>query len=164
MLSKNFWQTTYVLDFGRRSKYRFFGIDGETGRQSAVATIPVDRPAYMHSFGMTERYLVVAEFPLVVNPLRLLLSGQPFIRNYRWEPDRGVRFHVVEKEGGRVVRTARAAAFFAFHHVNAFEEGGDVVVDIVTSPDAAVIDQLYLDRLLRASRSLPRGNSPASGS
>jgi beta,beta-carotene 9',10'-dioxygenase len=100
---------------------------------------------------MTERYLIVAEFPLVVNPLRLLLSGQPFIRNYRWEPDRGVRFHVVEKEGGRVIRTARAAAFFAFHHVNAFEKGDDVVVDIVTNPDPAVIDQLYVDRLRSAS-------------
>jgi beta,beta-carotene 9',10'-dioxygenase len=100
---------------------------------------------------MTERYLIVAEFPLVVNPLRLLLSGQPFIRNYRWEPDRGVRFHVVEKEWGRVIRTARAAAFFAFHHVNAFEKGDDVVVDIVTNPDPAVIDQLYVDRLRSAS-------------
>jgi beta,beta-carotene 9',10'-dioxygenase len=140
----------YMLDFGWRSKYRLFGIDRETGRQSVLATIPVERPAYMHSFGMTERYLILAEFPLVVNPLRLLFSGQPFIRNYRWEPDRGVRFHVVEKEGGRVVRTARAAAFFAFHHVNAFEDGDEVVVDIVTNPDAAVIDQLYLDRLRSA--------------
>jgi carotenoid cleavage dioxygenase-like enzyme len=92
----------------------------------------------------------VAEFPLVVNPLRLLLSGQPLIRNYRWEPKRGVRFHVVEKEGGRVVRTAQAEAFFAFHHVNAFEEGDDLVVDIVTNPDPAVIEQLYLDRLRSA--------------
>jgi beta,beta-carotene 9',10'-dioxygenase len=88
----------------------------------------------MHSFGMTERYLILAEFPLVVDPLRLLFSGQPFIRNYLWEPDRGVRFHVVEKEGGRLVRTARGAAFFAFHHVNAFEEGDEVVVDIVAKP------------------------------
>jgi beta,beta-carotene 9',10'-dioxygenase len=140
----------YVLDFGWRSKYRLFGIDQKTGRQSMVATIPVERPAYMHSFGMTERYLILAEFPLVVDPLRLLFSGQPFIRNYQWEPDRGVRFNVVEKEGGRLVRTVRSAAFFAFHHVNAFEEGDDVVVDIVASPDAAVIDQLYLDRLRSA--------------
>src|SRR5262245_4553623 len=137
----------YVLDFGWRSKYRFFGIDQETGRQSEVAALPAERPAYAHSFGMTERYLILAEFPLVVNPLRLLLSGQPFIRNYRWEPDRGVRFRVVEKDGGRLVRAARGAAFFAFHHVNAFEEGDDVVVDIVAHPDSAAIDQLYLDRL-----------------
>jgi carotenoid cleavage dioxygenase-like enzyme len=137
-----------MLDFGRQSKYRFFSIDQETGRQCEVATIPVETPAYVHSFGMTERYLILAEFPLVVNPLRLRFSGKPFIRNYEWEPDRGARFHIVEKESGRLVRTARSTAFFAFHHVNAFEKDGDeVVVDIVAYPDPALIDQLYLDRL-----------------
>jgi beta,beta-carotene 9',10'-dioxygenase len=142
----------YVLDFGRQSTYRFFGIDQKTGRQSVVATVPVERPAYVHSFGMTERYLILARFPLVVNPLRLRFSGQPFIRNYRWEPNRGTEFHVLDKESGRSIRTAQGAPFFAFHHANAFEEGEDVVVDIVIRPDATVIDQLYLDRLRSAEK------------
>lgn len=142
---------THVLDFGWRSKYRFFSIDEETGQESIVATIPVDRPAYLHSFGMTERYLVLVEFPLVVNPLELLLSGKPFIRNYHWRPDRGTRFHIIEKDSGRVLRTARGSTCFAFHHVNAFEEGDDVVVDIIIHPDATVIDQLYLEHLRSAN-------------
>ena len=142
----------YVLDFGRRSKYRFFSIDQQTGRQSEVATIPVERPSYAHSFGMTKRYLILARFPLVVNPLRLRFSGEPFIRNYRWEPNRGTEFHVLDKESGRLILTAQGAPFFAFHHANAFEEGDDVVVDIVTHPDATVIDQLYLDRLRSAEK------------
>jgi carotenoid cleavage dioxygenase-like enzyme len=49
-----------------------------------------------------------------------------------------------------VVRTGRAQAFFAFHHVNAFEDGDEVVADLVSYPDAGVIDQLYLDRLRSA--------------
>jgi len=138
---------SHLVDFGWRSKYHLLAIDEATGRETILATIPVDRPAYMHSFGMTERYLVLTEFPLVVNPLKLLLSGQPFIRNYQWRPDRGVRFHVIDKESGRLVRTARSETFFAFHHVNAFEEGDDICLDIVTRPDATIIDQLYLDRL-----------------
>lgn len=141
----------FVLDFGWSSKYRLFTIDGETGREAVLSTIRVDRPAYVHSFGMTARYLVLAEFPLIVNPLKLLLSGQPFIRNYRWRPERGVRFHIVEKESGRVVRMAHSAAFFAFHHANAFEDGDDVVLDIVVHRDASVIDQFYLDRLRSAA-------------
>ena len=80
---------SYLLEFGWKSRYHLFGIDQATGRQAVVATIPVERPAYMHSFGMTERYLVLAEFPLVVNPLRLKFGGEPFIRNYRWEPGAG---------------------------------------------------------------------------
>jgi beta,beta-carotene 9',10'-dioxygenase len=141
---------TYVLEFGRKSKYHLFGIDQGTGQEAVVATLTAERPAYIHSFGMTERYLVVAEFPLVVNPLRLKFSGKPFIRNYRWEPDRGVRFHIIDKETGQVVRRARSRAVFAFHHVNAFEEGDEVVVDIVAFPDSTVIDQLYLERLRSA--------------
>lgn len=138
---------TYLLEFGPRSRYHLVSLDERTGREAIVATIPVDRPAYMHSFGMTERYLVVTEFPLVVNPLRLLFGGQPFIRNYRWRPERGLRMHVVEKDSGRVVRTARADACFAFHHVNAFEEADDIILDMVCRPDSTVIDQLFLDRL-----------------
>jgi carotenoid cleavage dioxygenase-like enzyme len=141
---------SYVLDFGRRSTYRLFRIDGDTGRQSLVGEIAVERPAYVHSFGMTERYLILAEVPLVVNPLRLRFGGRPFICNYEWEPDRGVRLHVMEKASGRVVRKAQTRAFFAFHHVNAYEDGDEVVVDIVVYPDAGVIDQLYLDRLRSA--------------
>jgi carotenoid cleavage dioxygenase-like enzyme len=140
----------YLVDFGYRSKYQVLAIDEKTGQETVFATIPVDRPAYMHSFGMTERYLILTEFPLVVSPLKLLLSGKPFIRNYQWQPQRGVRFYVIEKDSGRLVRTARTDAFFAFHHVNAFEEGDDVVVDVITQPDATIIDQLYLERL-RAS-------------
>ena len=141
---------TYLLEFGRKSKYHLLGIDQATGQEAVVATLPAERPAYIHSFGMSERYLVLAEFPLVVNPLRLKFSGKPFIRNYRWEPDRGVRFHIVDKESGQVVRTARSRAVFAFHHVNAFEDGDEVVVDIVAFPDSGVIDQLYLERLRSA--------------
>lgn len=143
---------SYLVDFGMKSKYHLLAIDQASGRQTVLATIPVDRPAYMHSFGMTERYLVLTEFPLVVSPLRLLLSGQPFIRNYQWQPERGVRFHVVEKDSGRLVRTARSEAFFTFHHINAFEDGDEIVLDMVTRPDATIIDLLYLDRL--------RGDAP----
>jgi beta,beta-carotene 9',10'-dioxygenase len=140
-------QYSYMLKFARRSLYRIIRLAMDTGQQESVAELPVDRPAYMHSFGMTARYLVLTEFPLIVDPLRLRFSGRPFIENYRWEPDRGARFHVIDKESGRLVRTATADPCFAFHHVNAFEEDDRLVIDIVTFPDARIIQELYLDRL-----------------
>src|SRR5262249_14750246 len=103
---------SYMLEFGWTSRYHLFSIDQAMGRRTILGTIPVERPAYMHSFGMTEHYLVLAEFPLVVNPLRLKFSGKPFIQNYAWEPERGVRFHIVAKETGQVVHTAQSQAIF----------------------------------------------------
>ena len=55
----------------------------------------------MHSFGLTERWLVLAEFPYVVNPLRLAFSGRPYIENYRWRPELGTRFHLFDRAHGR---------------------------------------------------------------
>lgn len=136
----------YIADFGLSSLYRLCRI-GDDGNQRQIAEIPVKRPAYMHSFGMSEDHLILTEFPLVVNPIDLKLSGKPFIRNYRWEPERGLVFHVVTKDSGKVVRTARADASFAFHHVNAFAAKGGIAVDAIVYPDASIIDQLYLSRL-----------------
>jgi carotenoid cleavage dioxygenase-like enzyme len=134
---------SYVIAFGRRSRYRLFAIPDDGGEQRVVAEMEIDKPAYMHSFAMTERYLILSEFPLVVDPLRLMLAAEPFIKNYRWTPQRGLRFHVFDKDGGGLVASAEAPSAFCFHHVNAFEDGDDIKIDLGAYDDAGVIDQLY---------------------
>jgi carotenoid cleavage dioxygenase-like enzyme len=142
----------YAAKLGARSSYRFYAIDqlenDPHGRKPrAIASLPVSEPAYMHSFGLTERWLVLAEFPYVVNPLALALSGRPYIENYRWKPERGTRFTLVDRLSGEAMTGFQTDACFAFHHVNAYEDGGEVVVDLCTYPDASIIEDLYLDRL-----------------
>jgi carotenoid cleavage dioxygenase-like enzyme len=83
----------------------------------------------------------------VLNPLRLAYGDRPFIESYRWEPERGTRFRVIDRRDGRLVRSVEGEPFFCFHHVNAWDEGDDVVIDLLAYPDASVIDALYLDRL-----------------
>jgi carotenoid cleavage dioxygenase-like enzyme len=138
---------TYVTEFGRQSKYHLAGISPGSRSRDVLATLDVDRPRYMHSFGMTERYVILAEWPIVVNPLDLLLRGEPFIENFEWQPERGTRFRILRKSDGEEVATCQADAAFAFHHVNAFEQNDEIVCDVVTYPDASIIDDLYLDRL-----------------
>jgi carotenoid cleavage dioxygenase-like enzyme len=48
-----------------------------------------------------------------------------------------------------------ADAAFGFHHVNAFERDGEIACDIITYPDAGIIDELYLDEL--------RSDAPSPG-
>jgi beta,beta-carotene 9',10'-dioxygenase len=88
----------------------------------------------MHSFGMTENYVILSEFPLVVNPLNLLLWLKPYIENFRWKPERGTPFWVMNRRTGELVARYEADPFFAFHHVNAFERGDELVVDIAPTP------------------------------
>lgn len=146
--------SSFVL-FGRKSVYRLVEIDARTGEAKVLADMPAAEPAYMHSFGMSGDHLILAEFPFVVNPLRLLLSGKPFICNYKWRPERGLKFHIVPKAGGGRSAVATGEAAFAFHHVNAFEDGDAVLVDMVTHRDASAIGALYLDRLREGSQPEP---------
>jgi beta,beta-carotene 9',10'-dioxygenase len=139
-----------ITHFSRTSEYRIFQLPAGTGspRRKTVARIPAREPAYMHSFGQTESHVVLAEYPLVVNPLRMLLTGRPYAENLEWKPERPARFHVVARESGNRAGLHEAEGFFAFHHVNAFERDGEILVDLLAYPDDAVIRDHYMDALL----------------
>jgi carotenoid cleavage dioxygenase-like enzyme len=137
----------YAAKLGPRSSYRFFSLDPGASEPSVLASLPVREPAYMHSFGLTERWLVLAEFPLVVNPLALALSGRPYIENYRWKPQLGTRFTLVDRRSGAAAGGFATEACFSFHHVNAYDDDGEVVVDLCAYDDPRVIEDLYLERL-----------------
>ncbi len=137
----------YAAKLGPRNSYRFFRLGPESSKPEVIGATPVREPGYVHSFGLTERWLVLAEFPFVVNPLRLAFSGRPYIENYRWKPERGTRFLLFDRRTGEVVGPFETEARFGFHHVNAYEESDEVVVDICTARDAGVVEDLYLERL-----------------
>jgi carotenoid cleavage dioxygenase-like enzyme len=158
----------YAAKLGPRNSYRFFLLRPESSRPQVIASLPVREPAYMHSFGLTERRLVLAEFPYVVNPLRLASSGRPYIENYRWKPELGTRFHLFDRATGQAAGPFVTEPRFGFHHVNAYEEDGDVVVDICTAADARIVEDFYLERL-RAGKPVAHAHlerfriSPATG-
>jgi carotenoid cleavage dioxygenase-like enzyme len=138
----------YVTRVSRTSSYNVHSMAPGDMRRTLIGSVKVPEPAYMHSFGMTERYVVLAEFPRFFQPISLAFKRGPFIANSRWKPEKGARFLLMEKRSGRVA-AFQAEAFFAFHHVNAFEQGDDVVVDVAAYRDDGIIDKLLLDELVR---------------
>jgi beta,beta-carotene 9',10'-dioxygenase len=145
----------YALKLGARNEYRFFHLAPDSDKPQVTTRIAVKRPAYVHSFGLTERFIVLAEFPWVVNPLALALSGKPYAENFKWEPGSGTRFFLIDRETGKASEPILTDPFFAFHHLNAYEdEDGTIVADLQTYPDASVVESLYMDKL-RSGAGLP---------
>lgn len=139
----------YLMRFSLTSTYKVYCIARGGKSRSLLGSVSVKEPAYMHSFGMTENYIILVEFPLVVQPLQLLWSNKPFIENYRWKPERGTRFIVMSKRDGKLVGIYEGPAFFAFHHVNAFEKKGEIFMDLSAYPDASSVETFYLSALKR---------------
>lgn len=139
----------YVTHFGPRSEYRVFA-QRDRATQRRIAAMRVSEPSYMHSFALTERYAVLVGFPFVVNPLHLATGARPFIENYRWKPELGTRVLVFDREDGSLRGIYEAEPCFSFHHVNAFERGDELVLDMAAYEDATIVDSLYLERLRTA--------------
>ncbi|TAK32012.1 MAG: carotenoid oxygenase family protein [Myxococcaceae bacterium] len=151
-------------DLSRRALYNFVArldplnpryivnrIDEGSRGRVVVGEVPTDAIAYMHGFGMTERYIILVEYPLVTTPAALFLmplTGRTYIENYAWKPERGARFRVIDKRDGSNVGAWETDAFFAFHHVNAREVGDELHVDLSVYADGVdILGQFYLDRL-----------------
>lgn len=145
-----------VTRYNRVSQYRLYGITGQQ-KPRLIGQIPIHNPSYMHSFGMSQNYVILTEFPLVVNPLSLLLWLRPYIENFAWKPERGTPFYVMNRHTGELVGRFDADPFFAFHHINAFEQGNELVLDINAYDDASIVQTYYLNRLADTAVQLPFG-------
>ncbi|CAN7939085.1 unnamed protein product [Ixodes hexagonus] len=125
-----------------------------------VATIPMQSrlyPSYIHSFALTENWLVVVEQSLVISMAKVFLRralGEDFAGGLHFDAGKKARFHVVDKRTGKTHSGVwEADAFFVFHHMNAYERDGEIVVDMC----------VYMDASLLASMSLADANADSVG-
>jgi len=142
---------------GPRSAYQFCRMKAGSAVREILAEVPIQNPAYIHSFALTDNYIILAEGSFTVTPLSLLLSGKPFIENFDWHSSKPSRFIVVRKSvAGRAgVQVIETKPFFAFHHVNAFELLNEIVVDLLAYDDATIVKALYLENLRNPNRAAP---------
>ena len=104
----------------------------------------------MHSFCLTENFVVVTETPLVMNVWRALtrkISETSYLDWLYWDENQPAKFHVVDRKQGTRLGSFTAEPFFTFHHVNAFEEDGKIYLDACCYHDSSIVNQLYLHNL-----------------
>ncbi|GGR32132.1 carotenoid oxygenase family protein [Streptomyces roseolus] len=103
-------------------------MDG-TGAVVRSALIHAPGNPYMHDFALTENHVVLFDGPVVFSPAHLA-TGIPFA----WDRDRPARVGLVPRTGGGV-RWFEVAPSLVGHTLNAYEDGTDVVVDLVRHPE-----------------------------
>ncbi len=156
----------FTLKPGLRSEYVVWSLSGN-GPRKVIARIPSKRPAYIHSMGASRRYAILIEYPYRFDPLAMILGGKPYIENFHWNGGETL-IHLIDLSGSEAPVSSAAEPFFAFHHVNAFDDGDSVVVDLVGYDDASIVSDLYLDRVrdrapIAPGLSLRRYRVPCNG-
>eukprot|EP01134_Creolimax_fragrantissima_P006935 CFRG6935T1 len=139
----------YITQLGRFCKYLVYKVPTEidqgestTAIRTVIAEVPAvdNKPCYMHSFGQTENHTILVEFPWIFN-LRELVATQirkvlfntegTVLDFFKWMPEEGTTFTVINNKDGTYQRY-KGPATFGYHHVNAWEEGKTIKLDIVT--------------------------------
>ncbi|KAF8927535.1 carotenoid oxygenase [Dissophora ornata] len=146
---------TVLLTFGPTAVYRVVRIkqsDKGSDREpdlDVLAEIKSPRPTYMHSFCMTKRYVVVAHWQCDFAGwgLSVIWNGNAWESFKKYDPNVKSSFYVVDRYRGRHVATFECDPYYAFHTVNGFDDGDDIILDIAAYKDHTVIGDYYIDNL-----------------
>ena len=146
----------YNLDMHIRSNYRVFRTRRDTGATEVLATIKDAPPAYIHSFWMSENYLV-----LCIWNSRFAWGGAKCFWEKNlvdaiadWDPHAKSIFYVIDKKGGKgvVVKFVDDVPFFVFHTIGAWEEeNGDLVLEALSYDNVDVIKRFYYENILASN-------------
>lgn len=97
-----------------------------------------DQPyaSMMHDFLLTENHVVFPVMPVVIDFMRAM-SGGPMAA---WEEGRPALFGVLKRgEPATTIRWVESDPRFMFHSANAYEVGGDIVIDVAGSARAPLM-------------------------
>jgi all-trans-8'-apo-beta-carotenal 15,15'-oxygenase len=129
-------------NFGARFGPGFMLLDlyelPDAGEARRLGTVTVPGLSLVHDFIATDRYLVFLVPPMKLPLLRVALGLGTLSDGVEFDASRGTEVLVVPiDDPGHPVRFT-APPFFLWHFANAFEERGDIVLDIVRYEDMAI--------------------------
>ncbi|XP_047943042.1 carotenoid cleavage dioxygenase 8 homolog B, chloroplastic-like [Salvia hispanica] len=111
-------------------------------------------PGWVHSFPVTENYVVVPEMPLRYCPQNLLKAEPTELYKFQWLPDSKAYMHVMCKATGKTVASVEVPPFVTFLFINAYEETDEdgrvtaVIADCCEhNADPAILPNLSLHNL-----------------
>uniref|UniRef100_A0A8C4Z3V1 Uncharacterized protein n=1 Tax=Gadus morhua TaxID=8049 RepID=A0A8C4Z3V1_GADMO len=152
---------TSIAEKGK-TKYTLFKVpsapETETGKSplkkaEVLCTVPCRSllsPSYYHSFGMTDNYFIFIEQPFKLDILKMATA---YMRGVNWAsclkhcPEENTLIHLIDRKTGKEVATKYfAGQMVIYHHVNAFEENGHVIFDVIGYDDCSLYDMFYLQK------------------
>ncbi|KAK8523370.1 hypothetical protein V6N13_113312 [Hibiscus sabdariffa] len=111
-------------------------------------------PGWVHSFPVTEHYVVVPEMPLRYCAQNLLRAEPTPLYKFEWHPESKAFLHVMCKASGKIVASVEVPLFVTFHFINAYEEEDEdgrvtaIIADCCEhNADTTILDRLRLQNL-----------------
>ncbi|MEV6258570.1 carotenoid oxygenase family protein [Nocardia sp. NPDC051911] len=136
----------FLISFGPVEPYLQYFVADAAGALVRHEVIDVKGPSLMHDWAMTENHVLFLDLPIVFDAAYGAEAGFP----YRWDDNYGARIGVMPKTGTSAdVRWFDVEPCMIVHTLNAYENGGEIVLEAARycdavrdrwSPDVLAID------------------------
>ncbi|XP_042492543.1 carotenoid cleavage dioxygenase 8 homolog B, chloroplastic-like [Macadamia integrifolia] len=137
--------------------YRVVRMEAGTNERRVIGRVSCrggPAPGWVHSFPVTENYIVVPEMALRYCARNLLRAEPTPLYKFEWHPQSKAFMHVMCKATGNIVASVEVPLFVTFHFINAYEEkdGDGKVTAIIAdccehNADTSILDKLRLHSL-----------------
>jgi all-trans-8'-apo-beta-carotenal 15,15'-oxygenase len=107
-------------------------------RRKQVRTVPGF--AFIHDFAITLNYCIFFQSPMRFNPLPYALGMRGAGECISFQAGEPTQIVIVPRDGQSPMKLVPTEAGFVFHHANAFEQNGHLVIDSVAYADFPAVD------------------------
>jgi len=105
-----------------------YGVTDAAGKVVRRDDFQAPFASMVHDFMVTENYVLFPILPLTAS-LERAMSGKPA---FAWEPEKGGRVGVMRRDGDVAsIRWFNVEACYVFHPMNAFEQDGKIIADVM---------------------------------
>ena len=129
---------------GAKSEFRLIRIMSPTDRE-LVATVPVAKLSYMHSFAVSGNHAILIAQPLYIDPSKM--KNLSPLDAFSWNPQEKVNYYVIDLKTG-FITTIEGNNLFYLHTINAYEPTpGQIVIDLAVYKDNSALLTLNMTKL-----------------
>jgi all-trans-8'-apo-beta-carotenal 15,15'-oxygenase len=131
----------FALQPGLSTKLRIFEFDREFNLVSERFQ-KLSGFAFIHDFAITENYYIFFQNPVSFNPLPFLFGQMGAGECVKFNPEKPTKIIIVPRHTKDESQTivVETTAGFVFHHANAYETDGRVVIDSICYAELSSID------------------------
>lgn len=139
-----------VYIFDPKPAYRIWRLSKSSGKRVVFADIPPSQqfldlakpgPAYVHQCLLfTERFIIIPEIPMRMSlppTFDWKAIQDAWLGN---DTDAALVFRVIDKQSGKELASYRTPPAYSWHAITAFEEGGQIHLDMTWLPNGTALD------------------------
>ncbi|MGF1569620.1 MAG: carotenoid oxygenase family protein [Nodosilinea sp.] len=133
------------IDPGHHGEARLVGFSAKAGLSSTITLYELDAAgqslaqhshtvpgfAFLHDFALTPNYAIFFQNPVSLGPLPFLLGLKGAAECIHFNPQQPTKILVIPRHGQEPMQVIDTAPCFVFHHANAYEADGRVIIDSI---------------------------------